>query len=287
MNYGLQNIIRVGAMAVVLGVVGGVVTFNHAIASEYPLKKPAYVDWSFSGPFGRYNKQQLQRGLKVYVEVCASCHSMSLVKFRNLGERGALGYTSEQVKAFAAEYQMEDGPDEAGDMFERSGKPYDAFPSPFPNDQAAAASNNNAVPPDFSLIAKARAVERGFPNFLIDIVTQYQEAGPDYIVALLTGYTDPPADVEVPEGTYYNPYFIAGNALSMAPPLSDELVEYDDGTPMTTHQYAEDVSAFLMWAAEPKLEERKKIGLRVMLFLIIFASMLYFVKRKIWSNIAH
>ncbi len=244
-------------------------------------------DWSFAGPFGQFDKAQLQRGFQVYQEVCSSCHGLNLVSFRNLAEEGGPGFSVDEVKALAAEYSIEDGPDDEGEMFEREGKPFDKFPSPFPNEQAARASNNGAYPPDLSLIAKARAVTRGFPWFVLDIATQYQENGPDYLYGLLTGYHEAPEGYEVPEGQYYNTSFISGKTLSMAPPLSDELVEYTDGSPMTTEQYARDVSAFLMWAAEPHLEARKRIGFGVMVFLILFASLLYFTKRKIWSNVDH
>ncbi|MEI2383620.1 cytochrome c1 [Breoghania sp. JC706] len=244
--------------------------------------------WSFSGPFGHYDKQQLQRGFKVYKEVCSSCHSMSLVAFRTLGQEGALGYSEDQIKALAAEYTVQDGPNDDGDMYEREAKPSDHFPAPFPNKQAAMVANGGAYPPDLSLIAKGRAVERGFPWFVFDAFTQYQEQGPDYIHGLLTGYEENvPEDVEIPDGKYYNPHFIAGPAIGMPPPLMDDLVEYPDGSPTTVDQYATDVSAFLMWAAEPKLEERKKMGFRVMIFLLIFASLLYFTKKKIWRNVAH
>lgn len=243
--------------------------------------------WSFSGPFGQYDKAQLQRGFKVYREVCAACHSMNYVAFRNLAQEGGPGFSEDEVKALAADYRIEDGPDDFGEMFEREGKPYDHFPAPFPNEQAARAANGGAYPPDLSLIAKARAVKRGFPWFVTDIVTQYQENGPDYLYGLLTGYEEAPEGFEVPVGQYYNTGFISGETLAMAPPLMDELVEYTDGTPMTVDQYARDVSAFLMWAAEPKLEQRKELGLGVMLFLILFASLLYFTKRKIWKDVEH
>ncbi|MEP3277605.1 MAG: cytochrome c1 [Stappiaceae bacterium] len=243
--------------------------------------------WSFSGPFGTFDKAQVQRGLKVYQEVCASCHGLSYVAFRNLADLGGPGFTEEQAKVIAADYEVEDGPDDAGDMFERPAKLTDYFPSPFPNEQAARASNGGAYPPDLSLMAKARAGHRGFPWFIFDAFTQYQEYGADYIYALMIGYEEAPEGLDVPEGQYYNHSFLAGKTLAMAPPLSDELVEYTDGTPMTTEQYARDISAFLMWTAEPKMEERKKIGLRVMIFLIIFASLLYFTKKKIWRNVAH
>ncbi|MDX5595373.1 cytochrome c1 [Pseudovibrio sp. SPO723] len=243
--------------------------------------------WSFSGPFGQFDKAQLQRGFQVYREVCASCHGLSYVAFRNLADDGGPGFSEDEVKALAADYVIEDGPDDAGDMFEREGKPFDRFPSPFANEQAARASNNGAYPPDLSLMAKARAVKRGFPWFVTDIFTQYQENGPDYLYGLLTGYHEAPEGFEVPVGQYYNTGFISGQTLAMAPPLSDEIVEYTDGTPMTVDQYARDVSAFLMWTAEPKLEERKQLGLGVMMFLILFASLLYFTKRKIWKDVDH
>jgi ubiquinol-cytochrome c reductase cytochrome c1 subunit len=192
------------------------------------------------------------------------------------------------VKAFAAEYEVQDGPNADGEMFTRKAVPSDYFPSPFANVEAAAAANNGAAPPDFSLIAKARAAERGFPTFLLDIFTQYQQGGPDYIHALLTGYNEtPPEGMEIAEGTNYNPYFIAGKSLAMAAPLSDDQVTYDDGAPQTVDQYARDVAAFLMWAAEPHLEERKATGFKVMVVLLLFAGLLYYTKSKIWSQVPH
>jgi ubiquinol-cytochrome c reductase cytochrome c1 subunit len=253
--------------------------------THFPIHKPTQEAWTFAGPFGTYDRAQLQRGLKVYKEVCSACHSMQLVAFRTLAD---LGYSEAQVKAFAAEYTVQDGPNDAGDMFDRPGIPSDHFPSPFPNPQAAAAANNGAAPPDFSLIAKARGVERGFPTFVFDIFTQYAENGPDYIHALLTGYDhEPPAGMTIAEGTHYNPFFIAGKSLAMAKPLSDDQVTYDDGSPQTVDQYARDVSAFLMWAAEPHLEDRKKTGFRVMVFLVLFAGLVYLTKRRVWANVAH
>jgi ubiquinol-cytochrome c reductase cytochrome c1 subunit len=248
---------------------------------HYPLMQPREVDWSFDGPFGTYNKAQLQRGLKVYKEVCASCHSLDLVAFRTLED---LGYSEAQVRALAAEYEVEDGPDDAGDMFTRPAIPSDYFPSPFANPQQAAASNNGAAPPDLSLMAKARFAERGFPRFVFDIFTQYAQGGPDYIYSLLTGYQEPPPGLELPEGTYYNPYYMYGPSLAMAPPLSDGQVTYDDGAPETVDQYARDVAAFLMWAAEPHLEERKQTGFSVMVFLILFTGLIFLTKRKIWAE---
>jgi ubiquinol-cytochrome c reductase cytochrome c1 subunit len=267
-----------------LGTAGAQEAHSELEPTHFPIHKPTEESWSFAGPFGTYDKGQLQRGLKVYKEVCSACHSMDLVAFRTLEH---LGYSEEQVKALAAEYTVMDGPNADGDMFERAALPSDHFPSPFANAAAAAASNNGAAPPDLSLIAKARGVERGFPLFVFDIFTQYAENGPDYIYSLLTGYEEPPAGMEIAEGTYYNPHFIAGKSLAMAPPLSDGQVTYDDGTPGTVDQYSRDVSAFLMWAAEPHLEDRKKTGFSVMFFLILFSGLVYLTKRKVWADVAH
>jgi len=262
---------------------------NEAEPTHFPILKPAQMDWSFAGPFGTYDKGQLQRGLMIYREVCSSCHSMSLVAFRDLEE---LGYTEAQVKAFAAEWpiQVQDGPNADGEMFDRPAIPSDRFPLAFANNEQAAAANSGAVPPDFSLIAKARGVERGFPTFIFDIFTQYAEGGPDYIHALLTGYDHaPPAGMEIAEGTHYNPFFISGKSLAMAKPIeaNDPRVKYTDGTETTLDQYSKDISAFLMWAAEPHLEDRKKTGFRVMIFLVLFAGLVYMTKRKVWSGAAH
>jgi ubiquinol-cytochrome c reductase cytochrome c1 subunit len=283
----MKTIVKgLAAVALALGLAGSVMAAEEeGGVPHYPLKKPAYVDWSFAGPFGTFDRGQLQRGLKVYREACAGCHGLSMVAFRTLKD---LGYSEAQVRALAAEYQIVDGPNDQGEMFERPGIPSDYFPSPFPNQEAAAAANNGAAPPDLSLIAKARAVTRGFPTFVFDIFTQYAESGPDYIHALLTGYQEtPPEGVEVPEGTYYNPYFISGPALAMPPPLSDGLITYDDGSPETVDQYARDVSAFLMWAAEPHMEARKQTGFNVMVFLLLFGGLVYMTKRKIWSAVEH
>lgn len=244
--------------------------------------------WSFAGPFGTFDRAQLQRGFKVFKEVCASCHGMRQVSFRNLAQEGGPSFTEDQAKVIAAEYTVVDGPNDDGDMYDRPAILADRWPSPFPNEQAARASNGGAYPPDFSLLAKARAARRGFPWFVFDAFTQYNEQGPDYIYALLTGYEENvPEGVVINAGQYYNPKFLAGNAIGMAPPISDEQVEYTDGTPMTVDQYSRDVAAFMMWAAEPKLEERKAMGFRVIVFLLVFASLLYFTKKKIWRNIAH
>ncbi|MCP4184477.1 MAG: cytochrome c1 [Hyphomicrobiales bacterium] len=249
---------------------------------HYPINHPKPAHWSFSGPFGHWDLGQLQRGLKVYKEVCSSCHSLDLVPFRKLHD---LGYSQAQVKAFAAEYEVTDGPNPEGEMFDRPAKPSDYFPGPYANAVEAASLNNGAAPPDFSLLAKARAPERGFPTFIFDVFTMYAENGPDYIYSLLTGYQDTPDGVEIGEDIYYNPYFIGGKALAMAPPLEDDLVDYDDGTAQTVDQYSQDVAAFMMWAAEPNLVERKSLGFKVMLFLIIFSILLYFTKKRVFTNL--
>lgn len=257
---------------------------SSAQAAEYPLVKPVEQDWSFAGPFGTYDKGQLQRGLKVYRESCAACHGLTRVAFRTLSD---LGYSEEQVRTLAAEYEVEDGPNADGEMFNRAALPSDYFPSPFANPEAAAAANNGAAPPDLSLIAKARAVERGFPTFVFDIFTQYAESGPDYVYSLLTGYQDAPEGYNQQPGTYYNPHFLSGTSLSMPNPFSDGQVTYDDGAPETVDQYAHDVAAFLMWAAEPHMEARKHMGFNVMVFLMLFGALVYLTKRKVWANVDH
>ncbi len=273
------------ALALGLMIAGPALANEKGGASHhYPLKHPKQVEWSFAGLFGHWDQAQLQRGLLVYKEVCSACHSLKLVAFRNLAD---LGYTNDQIKAFAAEYDVMDGPNDEGEMFERPGRPSDHFVGPYANDEEAKAANNGSLPPDFSLVTKARAPERGFPTFIFDIFTMYAENGSDYIYSVLTGFTDPPAGVEVPEGGHYNPYFVADYKMAMAPPLEDELVEYTDGTPMTVDQYARDVTAFMMWAAEPTLVTRKAMGFKVMIFLFIFAVLLFFTKKRVWSSVKH
>jgi len=258
---------------------------EHAISQgHYPILKPKNESWSFAGPFGKYDKGQLQRGLKIYTEVCSACHSMKFVAFRSLGE---LGYSDAQIKAFAANYEVDADPNADGEILKRKAVPSDYFPSPFPNPEAAAAANGGAVPPDFSLIAKARGVERGFPLFIFDMFTQYQEGGVDYIYSLLTGFQEPPEGIQVPEGTHFNPYFNAAMSLKMAAPLSDGQVTYDDGTPQTVDQYAKDIAAFQMWAAEPHLEERKRTGFMVMIFLLILTGLVYATKKSVYAGKDH
>jgi len=247
---------------------------------------PPRQKWSFSGPFGIYNQAQLQRGFKIYKEVCSTCHSIKLLAFRNLADPGGPGFTEEQAKAIAESYQVTAGPNDQGQMFQRPGTLADHFPPPFPNDQAARAALGGKLPPDMSVLAKARGYEWGFPKFVFDAFTMYQEDGPDYIHAILTGYTDPPAGEPLPPGTQYNKYF-AGGAIGMPKPLTDGQVEYTDGTPATVDQYGRDVAAFLMWAAEPTLNARKQLGFQVMIFLIVLSGLLYFSKKKVWHDIAH
>ncbi len=245
---------------------------------------PPRQTWSFAGPFGKFDRAQLQRGLKVYREVCQNCHGLTYVSFRNLAEPGGPGFTTAQATAIAAEYKIKDGPNDQGEMFERPGRLADKFPSPFPNDAAARLVNNGTVPPDLSVIAKARSYERGFPWFILDAFIQYQEHGVDYSTALLNGYEDAPQGFALPEGSNYNKYF-PGHAIAMPKPVNDGQVEYTDGSPATVLQYSKDVSAFLAWTAEPHMEARKRIGFQVMLFLIVFAGLLYFAKKKVWSGI--
>lgn len=246
--------------------------------------EPPQLKWSFSGPFGKFDRGQLQRGFKVYREVCANCHSLSMIAFRNLADAGGPEFSVAQAQAVAAEYKIKDGPNDQGEMFERPGRLADYFPSNFPNEQAARAANAGALPPDMSVMAKARTYERGFPRFILDIFTQYQEQGVDYIAALLKGYENKPADMQMAPGMMYNKYF-PGHGIAMPPPISDGQVTYDDGTPGTLDNYSRDVSAFLMWTAEPHMEDRKRIGLQVMIFLAVFAGLLYFTKKRVWAAV--
>lgn len=278
---------RLAAAAFGLALAAGLGATAPAAAQEHAGPHIEREAWSFAGPFGHYDPGQLQRGFKVYREVCSACHGLKFIAFRNLAEPGGPLFTEAEAKQVASEYQIVDGPNSEGEMFERPGRLSDRFPSPYPNDEAARAAQGGALPPDLSLIAKARAVTRGFPWFVLDVFTQYQEAGPDYIHALLTGYEEPPADVTVAPGMHYNPNFISGSQLAMPAPLSDGQVEYTDGAPQTVDQYARDVAAFLMWAAEPSLDARKQIGFKAMIFMIVFAGLLYFTKRKLWAKIDH
>jgi ubiquinol-cytochrome c reductase cytochrome c1 subunit len=288
MSRALRPLIAGVAMAVALPFAASAQEEHESAALQhFPILQAPRLSWSFSGLFGTFNQAQLQRGYQVYREVCSNCHAMHLVAFRDLALTGGPHFPDAEVRALAAQYQVTDGPNDAGDMFERPGRLYDYFPSPFANPQAAAAANGGAAPPDLSVIAKARANAPGVVRGIADFFTTYQEGGVDYIHALLTGYRDPPQGVDVPEGTYYNPYFANAVSLRMPPPLSDGQVTYSDGTPETPDQYARDVSAFLMWTAEPHLVARKRLGFEVLVYLIVFASLMYVTKRRVWSSVDH
>jgi ubiquinol-cytochrome c reductase cytochrome c1 subunit len=231
---------------------------------------PKDVSFSFEGPFGKYDRQQLQRGFQVYKEVCAACHGLTYVAFRNLGE---LGYSEAEVKAIADQWQIEVPSinEETGEAATRKAIPADRFPNPYANEVAARAANNNAMPPDLSLIAKAR------------------HDGPAYVYSLLTGYRNPPAnlpaDARPGPGLYYNPYFPNLN-LAMPPPITaDGQVTYADGTNATVDQMSKDVSAFLAWTAEPRLENRHRAGIAVLIFLTIATILAYLAYRNIWSSV--
>jgi cytochrome c1 len=273
-----HSFILAGALAASLAAA----TVTAASAEDAPPRQK----WSFHGPFGTYDQAQLQRGFQIYKEVCSTCHSIKLLAFRNLAEPGGPSFSEAQAATIAAGYQVTDGPNDQGQMFQRPGTLADHFPPPFPNDQAARAALGGKLPPDMSVLAKARSHEWGFPQFVIDAFTMYQEDGPDYIHAILNGYTDPPKDFVLPPGGQYNKYF-PGGAIGMPKPLSDGQVQYTDGTPMTVDQYGRDVAAFLMWAAEPTLDARKRLGFQVMIFLIVLTGLLYFTKKKVWSDVAH
>ncbi len=226
--------------------------------------KVAAQDWSFDGMFGKFDKYSLQRGFQVYKEVCAACHSLKYVAYRDLE---ALGYNEAQIKAVASEYEVTDGPNDEGEYFQRPARPADKFVPPFENDNAARYANNGAYPADLSLMAKARA------------------HGPDYIYALLTHYKDDaPAGFTLGDGLYYNETY-AGNQIAMPQPLYDDQVTYQDGTDATVAQMSYDVTNFLMWSAEPYLEQRKAMGLKVIIFLIFFAGILYAHKRRLWRKL--
>lgn len=235
---------------------------------------PERNDYTSAGIFGKFDIPSLQRGLQVYQEVCAACHSMDLVAFRTLSD---LGYNEDEIKAIAVEYEYEDTLDDDGELISRAGVPADYFPAPFANEKAARSANGGAFPPDFSTLIKAREHLAFLPW-----ASTY---GEDYVVALMTGYhEEAPEGVEMNEGLYYNDYF-PGNQIAMAPPIFDEMVEYADGTPATVHQVAYDVANFMAWASDPTMQERKQMGLRVMLFMFVFVIMLYFTNKRVWRNV--
>lgn len=282
-----MNMTRVLAASLLAATLG----FTAARAEDGHSSNPPRESWSFAGIFGKFDQAQLQRGFQVYREVCSNCHSMNLVRFRNLAEAGGPGFSAGQVKALSAEYKVKELNDN-GEEVERNARPADSWPAPFPNEKAAAAANGGKAPPDFSVLAKARTYERGFPLFVVDAMPfiGYSEQGVDYIHALLNGYEEPPAGKEVPAGANYNKY-MDGNLIAMAKPLSDGQVTYAKGengepvVPETVDQYSRDVSAFMAWAAEPHLEARKALGFRVILFLIVLSGLLYYVKKKVWADV--
>jgi ubiquinol-cytochrome c reductase cytochrome c1 subunit len=254
----VKNILRITLTILLL-----VVTFQVNSAEKIELLK---TDWSFKGLSGKFDRGSLQRGYQVYTEVCASCHSMKYLSYRNLSEKGGPEFSIEQTKAIAASFEVTDGPNDDGEMFERPAKLSDKFVMPYANIKEAQAANGGAYPPDMSVLAKARI------------------GGVDYIYSVLLGYEDPPAGVILDDGVYYNKYMY-GNNIKMAQPLSDGQVEYNDGTEATKEQMAKDVTTFLMWAAEPHLEARHRMGFKAILYLIILTILVYFSMKKIWSRI--
>ena len=237
---------------------------NHSISAEKI--KFLETDWSFKGLFGKYDRGALQRGYQVYTEVCSACHSMQYLSYRNLAQPGGPEFTEQEAKFIAASFEVQDGPNSEGEMFTRPAKLSDKFVMPYDNVEAAKAANGGAYPPDMSVLAKAR------------------KGGADYIYSLLLGYDDPPADIKLDDGVYYNKYMY-GNKIKMSAPLSDGLVEYNDGTQATEEQMAKDVTTFLMWSAEPHLETRHKTGFRVIVYLIILSILVYLTMKKIWSRV--
>ena len=219
--------------------------------------------WPFDGIFGRFDESSLQRGFQVYREVCAACHGIRHISYRDLK---GIGYTNDEIKVIAADYEVMDGPNDDGEMFEREARPSDKFVGPYENDKIARLANNGAYPPDLSLIVKARA------------------DGANYLYSLLNGYKEFPDNFEASEGMYYNEFY-PGNQIAMPSPLMDDIVEYSDGTEATQSQIAKDVTSFLAWTAEPELEERKSLGVKTLFFLILITLMLLGVKRKIWKDV--
>jgi len=233
----------------------------HASGEKIHLEKQ---DWSFDGIFGTYDRAALKRGYQIYSEVCVSCHSLNYVAYRNLMD---IGFAEATVKEIAAEFEVEDGPNDDGEMYLRPARPSDRFVAPYANEKASRAANNGAYPPDLSLMAKAR---KGGPDYLFGLLTRYHEEAPE-------GH-------ELADGMSYNEVF-SGHQIAMAPPLSDDMVEYEDGTPATLVQHAKDISTFLAWTASPEAEERKRLGIKVMLFLFVWTGMLIALKKKIWAKL--
>ena len=267
-----MNRLLTGLLAAVLGLGLSAAEAAEALA-------PPKQDWSFHrllGILGTFDRAALQRGLQNYRENCASCHSLKYIAFRNLSD---LGYSEDEIKALAAEATVVDGPDDDGEMFERAGLPSDYLPSPFPNAKAAAAANNGALPPDLSLMAKAR---KGGPDHIYAVLTGYEELPENW--KELDEYGFLPRDFQLQEGLSFNRHF-PGFQIAMAQPLYEGGVEYADGTEATVEQMAHDVATFLMWAAEPKLEVRKSWGIKVMIFVFVMTVLLYFAKKRVWRDV--
>ena len=239
-------------------------TISHSHSAE--TAKLLKTDWSFKGLFGKFDRGSLQRGYQVYTEVCASCHSMKYLSYRNLREKGGPEFSEAEAKAIAASFEVTDGPNADGEMFIRPGKLSDKFVMPYENIKAAQAANGGAYPPDMSVLVKARG------------------GGVDYIYSLLQGYEDAPTGMILDDGVYYNKYMY-GNKIKMSAPLSDGIVEYGDGTKATVEQMSKDVTTFLMWAAEPHLEARHQMGFKAIVYLIILTILVYFSMKKIWSRV--
>ena len=239
-------------------------TGSNVIAEE----KVEYLktDWTFKGLFGKFDRASLQRGYQVYTEVCAACHSMKYLSYRNLSEKGGPEFSVAQAKAIAASFEVTDGPNADGEMFQRPGKLSDKFVMPYENVKAAEAANGGAYPPDMSVLVKARG------------------GGVDYIYSLLQGYEEAPSGMILDDGVHYNKYMY-GNKIKMSAPLSDGIIEYSDGTNPSVEQMSKDVTTFLMWAAEPSLEARHQMGFKAIVYLIILTILVYFSMKRIWSRV--
>jgi cytochrome c1 len=267
MRFALRFALAVGLTAVALPALAQEATFD---TKRLPVKDGHF---EFEGPFGTYDRAALQRGFQVYKEVCAACHGLNHIAFHNLDEEGGPGFTEAQAKAIAAGYKIPADPndkgeitDDKGNRLTRPGILADKFPSPYPNEEAARANNSGSLPPDLSMIEKAR------------------EGGSDYVYSILTGFhMTPPKGFKVTEGKYYNPYFEGWN-ISMPPPLVANAVSYSDGTKATIEQEAHDVATFLAWASDPKMEERKRTGFGVLVFLVVLSGVLFAAYRKVWAD---
>ncbi len=273
MALNIKTAVLIGA-ATIAAAISGLAFASGSGTGDYEME---HKHWHFNGAFGTYDRAAMQRGYQVYREVCSSCHQLKHLSFRHLGDKGAPFYNEAYknpndnplIKNFAADWQIEDIDSETGDIIERTGIPADAFPAIYPNEAAARAGNGGGLPPDLSIITKAR------------------NNGPDYVYNLLTAYDTPmPHDMQMGPGLHYNPV-MDGGAIAMAPPLSEDQVEYADGTPATVKQMASDVTEFLAWSADPKMEQRKSAGLMTMLYLTILSILLWLSYKRVWRNVEH